>query len=463
MKKKLIVSLILIFLLHSAATVSFAEAGQSVIRRAIAFLSEGKPTGFHFTVQLGKSPVFGESRTEQLNKLLKHFDFDGVIDDNLSEITVSINDQKLFGISQIHLAAREMTCLSDADGKSYIIPSEYASEFKLQSFQDTSDSYLLQKNIYQSLESYLSLIKNLPDEYPEKTGSAKILEKYRYYGAATRRVTVNITGDELNSYVLKRMKEFGENELFPDLSVLSFESRQGFTLLFTDDNQLISITYSGKIRLSEDDLREVRLDWKTVRSDTLEKDEMTLRTPNTDRTRRDNFILDSQWILNEDGSETFHWNTETDTLANSVRTQKKTETEWISSDGRLTGSYSETNLSDKTHPARTVVLDADISDSHEYIGTLEIIDKNDKIETGSFLVGFQIFPAITELVTAVQPESQALSPEEYPEIRDSIESFVLQELIRIPEEDLTFIKEDLPEAIWSQLLIMNESGKESAQ
>ena len=447
MRKVLFVFLIPV-LFFFAVTDSCSEAAQSLIHRSIAFLSDDRPVGFHFTFQIEKSPVFGDGRTDQLNRLLKHFFFDGTIDENLSELTVSLDQQDLFNISQIHLSKKESVCLSPANGDPVIIPDQAVPEEELYSLQGVSDTYLREKDIFSSLNSFRLLISRLPEEFPEKTGSVKILEKYRYYGAATKRVTVNITGEELNEFIRKNLPEYSENELFPDLSALIFENRQGFTLLFTEDNQLISITYSGKLRLSEEDLREVRLDWKTVQNDTLEKNELTLRTPNSDRTRRDNYILDSQWTLEEDGRETFRWNAETDLLSDAIRTQNKISSEWAAADHHLSGEYTETNLSDRTHPSKTFLVDADVSDSYEYHGTLEIIDKNDKIEASRFLIGFQVFPAISEAVSAFQPEARNVSLEEYLGIRSSLESYILHELIKLPDEDLVFIMEGLPETAW---------------
>lgn len=454
MKKKLSVILLLVFLVY-AVPFSCGETAPSVIQRAITFLDYDHPLGFHFTIQVEKSPVYGEGRTEQLNRLLKHFSFDGTIHESLSELTVLLDQQKLFGISQIHLANRDQVSLSPANGEPFMLPDMGDDEKLLPSLQSNAESYLREKSIFHSLNFYVSLISRLPDAFPEKTGSSKILEKYRYYGTATRRITVNITGEELNDYVLRHLNETkGNEEMFPDLSGLVFEDRQGFTLLFTEDNQLIGITYSGKIRFpEEEDLREVRLDWKTVQSSTLEKNELTLRTPSSDRTRRDNYILDSQWTLEDDGSEAFRWNAETDLLSDSIRTQRKVTSEWTAAGSHLSGAYSETDLSDRTHPARNYIVNADVSDSDEYNGTLEIIDKNDTIETSRLLVGFQVFPAVSEPVSASQPEARTVSPEEYPEILNSIESFILREMIRLPREDLAFIREGLPETAWNQLLI----------
>ena len=455
MKKKLSVILLLLLFLVSAVPFSCSEAIPSLIQRALAFLDYDHPLGFRFTIQVEKSPVYGEGRTEQLNRLLKHFSFDGTIHESLSELTVLLDQQKLFGISQINLSNQERISLSPADGDPFILPQMNDTETLLPSLQSATETYLREKSIFHSLYSYVSLISRLPDAFPEKTGSSKILEKYRYYGTATRRVTVNITGEELNDYILTHTSETRENEeMFPDLSGLVFENRQGFTLLFTEENQLIGITYSGKIRFpEEEDLREVRLDWKTVQNSVLEKNELTLRTPSSDRTRRDNYILDSQWALEEDGSEAFHWNAETDLLSDSVRTQRKVTSEWTAAGNHLSGTFSETDLSDRTHPARNYVVNADVSDLDEYNGTLEIIDKNDKIETSRLLVGFQVFPAITEPVSASQPEARTVSPEEYTEIRNSIESFILREMFKLPVEDLAFIREGLPETAWNQLLI----------
>ena len=200
MKKKLSVILLLLLFLVSAVPFSCSEAIPSLIQRALAFLDYDHPLGFRFTIQVEKSPVYGEGRTEQLNRLLKHFSFDGTIHESLSELTVLLDQQKLFGISQINLSNQERISLSPADGDPFILPQMNDSETLLPSLQSATETYLREKSIFHSLYSYVSLISRLPDAFPEKTGSSKILEKYRYYGTATRRVTVNITGEELNDY-----------------------------------------------------------------------------------------------------------------------------------------------------------------------------------------------------------------------------------------------------------------------
>ena len=456
MKKRLWFFLILI-LFTCAVSFSLCEAGPSLIHRAFSFLNYAdSPVHFNCTLQFEKSPFYGEERTSQLNRLLKHFVFDGTLGDNLWEMTVSLDQQNLFSLSEIQMTRNHSVCLTPGDKEdSYILPDAAVSDWPSSYAQYPAESYLREKSIFLSLASFRSLIGTLPEAFPDKTGTSKITEKYRYYGTAVKRITVNITGEELNEYIRKNLGKYPVSTgLFPDLSTLFFENRQGFTLLFTEENRLISVTYSGKIRFPEEDLlREVRLDWKTVQTDQLEKNELTLRTPNSDRTRKDNYILDSQWDLLDDGSETFHWNAQTDLLSDNIRTQKKITSEWSAAGSHLSGSFSETDLSDRAHPSAVYLVETDVSDSSEYKGTLEIIDKNDKIELSRILIGFQLFPAFSEPVSALQPDARTLMPEEYPEIIDSLESFILRKIIRLPEEDLSFIREGLPESVWNQLLI----------
>ena len=210
-------------------------------------------------------------------------------------------------------------------------------------------------------------------------------------------------------------------------------------------------------------MRTVRLEWKTVRSDAVDRDEISLRTPDSRGTRRNNLILEHVRRIQDDGKETFFWKAETDKLEDGIRTRSFFQTDAEAENGSIAGSISETIIEKSTTTGNNINFTVRADSSDQYSGTLEIISKKDKIESGKLKVSFGFSPESGARAADIPYEPQPVNENEYNEIRITMISRILKEITKLPPQDLVFLTEGIPEDALVQILPIHESAKEPAQ
>lgn len=407
-----------------------------------------EPVSFSLQAEAVKLPQFDENRTRQLNGLLKHVGFQGFISEKDAEITVTLDDEALFSILSLEQKGRKQTILAPDPEHHYILREETGAGTIPFSMGEAEE---IEKNldIYHSIDAVVSLLEKMPDTFPEKVSKSKCTEKYRDYGSAAYKIVLKLTEEEMNQYLQVSSDGLPENCRDRRLLNLHFSGRQGFTLVYTEDNRLLRISYSGKAAWEEEDLREIRLEWKTVRKDGTARDELQLKTPNEKRTRRDNLILRFSRETGEDGTEQFSWRRETDQLENRVRTQAVFTADFSLREGKLEGTIVHSGLDNNLKNVRETTIALSSQKENSWSGTLEIISKKDKIEAEHFRCLLALSAGASAQVSAIQPEPAAVDTKEFVRITENLYSEILRKLMNLPAEDLSFIREGIPDELWN--------------
>ena len=449
MKKKIILVFFSIILLSCTLSGSFAI---SALRAAVGFLKTDIPLKYCIRVQFEKLPQFDEIRIQQLNTLLNHFEFAGTLDEYESSLTVRLDGKDCFTYTEMTHGDAIIRSLSSDPEKLYLLPDDsgWAKE-DIGEFSALLNPVTRSIDGFLSLDSYRFFFSQLPSLFPGKSSSAAILERYRDYGDAVMKVSVVLTGNDLNEYFSNHKEDYAGMDFYPNPWDFVFENRQSFVLLFTEDGQLIKINYSGQARFREGDTRNIRIDWKTVRGDSLEKDEFELRTPNADGTRRDNFLLTYVWQMSDDGSEAVTWSAETDHVADGIRTRTFDNAELLTADRLLTGKCTETIASKGINTSTEIQFSISTPMDNTYSGTLEIISKKDKIEKDRIIFDFEFVSGNTAEVSAIQPEIHTFSEAEYASFRDQLFINLMYDILQLPAEDITFLKYGIPDEEWDKL------------
>ena len=440
-------------------------ASASEIREFIRCLGSEQPLCYELTAEFGKLPQFDETRTEKLNLLIRHLSFHGFLDSEKAALTVSVDDADLFSVFQIQTSTdgETQTILSTDPNHSYTIPGRTPGEqISGLSFLNVFGDISEQTNIYFSLETFAGFFEYLLDTFQEKCGSVGILEKYKDYGTAVSRINLRLDADELSACIHDYSKELPMFSGIPDLRKLIFSGRQDFEFLVTEEGKIMKIRYGGMTGYSEEDLRTVRLEWKTVRNTSVERDELSLRTPNKDASRRNNFLLEHEWRISDEGKESFSWKAETDVLEEGIRTRGMIQCSAETDQDHLSGSFSETVAEKGLNTGKEVLFEVSCSQVDQYSGILEIISKKDKIESGRLKIGFILSKDIPFVSEADIPEPINVSEEEYSGIIQKLISAFLSELLKLPAEDLVFLTEGIPEELFNDILLNHATVKESA-
>ncbi len=376
MNRNRITAIIFVILLIVSCSGIAAASG---IREMISFFGNGESFGYESTTQAVKLPQFDENRTETLNRLLRHFSFSGRLDAREATLTVSMDGQKLFALSETEVGGTTTAAL-ETDSNSFVIIPEDENEEKNGVFTGGAAAVSENLSLYTALEEYAAFFAGLPDHYPEMSGYGKILEKYKDYGTAVKKVSLRFSAEDWAECVRKYAPDIPEGSILPALRKMVFVGKQDVELLMTEEGTLLKVRYGGNAGISEEDIRVVRLEWKTVRNETVGRDELTLRTPDSSAAKRNNLILDHLWRKTQDGSETFSWKAESDVVAEGVRTREICECSMESADGKTGGSWAQTTTVKNGSVTEEFVFESDGCPENGYTGTLEIISKKDKID-----------------------------------------------------------------------------------
>ena len=432
-------------------------ASASEIHEFIRFLDGNQAVRFEITAEYEKLPQFDEKRTEQLNRLVCHLSFHGLLDFPEANLTVSLDHRDLFSI--LHTETSEGTdrkiLITDPE-QIYILPEEKnAEQMSELSFLNVFSDISFQKELYGFLEPFSAIFEQLPDYFPEKSGSVQILEKYKDYGTAVKKIRIRIEAEEVLSYIRDYLNDFSDDHPLHKIRELVFSGKQDFELLVTDEGKVMKIRYGGIAGFSGEDLRTVRLEWKTVRNESVERDELSLRTPNKDASKRNNLLIDYLWRITEEGKETLSWKAETDSLENGNRIREIAQCSAEREDETLSGTFSQSTSEKKFTNGNEIHFSALLNQADQYSGTLEIISKKDKIEKGKMKLDF-ILSADMPVVVRTAADPVPVSEREYEEIRQKLFSKLLLELMKLPAEDLVFLTEGIPDEKINEIPVNRE-------
>ena len=443
-----IVGFILVILM---AVVFIAQAEASDIREAILFPDGEKSISFSLRADIMQLPQFDEIRSEKLNRLIRHFSLQGSVHPAEATAELSLDSKPLFSISYLFGNETNELILTQK-GRHYAFQESSDQPFFHTDISDFDDLYSNRK-IYLALDEYAGLIQQLPEVFSDKTVISAMNYKYPHYGTAVKKETVTLDGKELNDYIEDHPDLLAGKSFLTLLNGIVFEGRQSFVLQFTEDHRIIRIIYKGKAGRSMQDLRQVQLDWKTTRSDRFDKDELTLKTPNDKSTKRNNMILSHVREEKDDQKEKMVWNLEKDIVEEGIRTRIFSKAEIEAEDHHLAGKMTQETIVRNDRKSKETIIDASRISPGSYQGTLEIISKKDKIMEGNYLLHFDLsakgdIPKVDEN----QDEAiQRLNPEEFQLLREQVFSGILQEILSLPEEDLVFLKEGIPDLLWDTL------------
>ena len=450
------IGLFFMMLLLIPAAAGFAAG--SVIRDAISLLQNENPMSFELTAEIGKLPQFGEERTEMLNRILRHFSLSGILDEYESYVSLNADNEELFTLFQTEYAGKVENILSAGTGQPYLLPADPEVPGSSRDENSFMQNILQNRDLLSALDEYEAFFSSLLRLFPGRASETKINEQYRGYGTAVMKTVLTLTEEELNTLLPEHPELFPETSLIPFAKIAVFSGKQNFSFQYGKDGQLIKIQYSGKAGFSEGDIRNIRLDWKMLRSDNAEKDDLQLRTPDAKGTRRNNLLLERSGERDEKAAERFFWKAETDVVFDGVRTREISECSLASDDEeQMEGCFSRTATTGKESISDEAVLCLEGMSGYSFSGTLEIINKKDKIETERFRIRFRLSRDVPMQVTAPRTDPAALTVEEVSGVLKKLYADILRRILRFPESDLAFFIKGIREESWNEiLLILNQ-------
>ena len=402
--------------------------------------------------EVKKLSQFDEMRTEQLNRLIRHLSVDISMDQSCSNTSVMIDRQEVFSYLQ-----------SDTDDiikRIYsFAPSLTYRDKQQETSTDTDEiNTFLEQILYRAssyMDEFYSFFASVPDAFNDRAKREKTELRFTGFGRALQRVTVNFPAD----FVQERFPEALESVAESDdcrkvIGGLIFSGSQKIGLLYNEEGKIIRITYDGKVGYTPETLRKVALVWKVLREKGHQKDSVSFKSPAVTGADKDNISLERDYNSADSENEYYTWDIQADHRSGKDDKKQTRFTVEISNNGSaLSGNMEYTVRRDGKITRLSVNPELLRENETEYKGTLEIADYSGKIEKNRYLIHVQlkkgepvIWPAASVDHTEISGGTRETAlPEE-------AATAIIQKLFELPEEDLKYFSNGIPEALWLELI-----------
>ena len=421
----------------------FGSAGASGLTelRDTFFAESFSAKEMTLTAEILKRPELSVERAESLNRLMKHIVFRIRTDGSVLEISLEADGIPGPSVTVFEEDGKTLYAFSADPDHLFCYPE--GKSF----FSDPSTDMLERigecEQVILLLDEFYSCFSRMYLDTAQTASRSKIQTKFRDYGTAVQRSALSFT-DEAFRELTGRLNE-GETDWPRAAGFLSgfvFSGRQRFTFLADENDRLMKVNYTGVAGESEDHLRNVNLDWKCLRGDVSLSDTLTLTTPVTRGSDRDNYTVRREWSFAPDAPERLECHIEKDRVRERVRMRTQTDILLESEQENVTGSITESVISGSEKSSSAVSLSMCQEGPEEYKGTLEFTHELDKIETEHLRFVFSVSScdplpvSRREIITAEGDAEKTLT--------DRMSAELLRMLIHLPQEDLDYLLKDLP-------------------
>ena len=401
-----------------------------------------------------KLAQFDGERLTQLNRLLKHFSISATSEGTRSETSVLIDNEKICSVfEKTTETGTEQIWLCQPDNMARMSGNDQLNRAEnIISFLD--DSFYF---VNRMTDFLYPLVANLPAAFPDLQKENKTDLRLSGYGKATRRLSFSFPADYVQEHFPEAVAALTESEECRRFfSALHFSGNQKISFLLDQEDHMIRVNYDGKAGFSEEDLRNVSLVWKCLRTQTQKKDSFTLKTPAVKGYDRYNIIYERDLNHLENGQQTLSWDYQVDCKTGQEKQQKRFSAEMSMNEAALEGKMDFTDKHDKQSEKKSLVVSMNKEKNEEYEGTIEFTDYSGKI------IGKKIVSRLSlssgsviqwpdtghEDHAADQPGASFSDPEA---VRLMMLRAIVRRVVTLPQEDILFISNGISEKTWADI------------
>ena len=402
--------------------------------------------------EVKKLSQFDESRTEQLNRLIRHLSIDVTLGQDVSRTGILIDQQEILSWLQKESSGEVLKIYSFDPSYLYQEQQDSADDPGSDSLVDFFERVLIPSN--QDTDAFYSLFAQAPQIFADRVRNEKTELRFSGFGKAVQRITISFPADYVQERFPEILADAAEAEsLKKTISGLSFSGNQKIGLLYDENGKIVRISYDGKVGKSQETLRRVSLVWKCLREDGHLKDSITLKTPALTGADKDNIVLERD-LLEPAGEEAgnYYWDLQIDHRAGK---EDRKLTHFTASlpetDAEISGKIEYSVKRDGENPKIRIIPEITKESSGEYKGTLEIADYSGKIEKDNVLIHIQLQTGESLSWPAAEPETKNGNPEQGTP-NDIIAGIILRKLFELPEEDLEYFSHEIPADLWLELI-----------
>ena len=409
-----------------------------------------RPWEAEISVQARTVMPLDETRTEELNALLKHLSLHlawNPGEESWSAFTARVDGETVIRLEQWHSGAGTAVLLP---GNGTALVSAGDPLGSILGDETLPDPDLLPPWALTWLEDADRLVEGLAGA--EQFSGKKVNQSVQSAGTAVRQLTWK-TGDEDGQLLWQAVTEAcPEGPLRDVLTGLSSAGKQSLVLLLDKNGAVLKVTYTGVLRQARGEDRTVSLTWRRRRGETI-FDKVTLKTPDKSGKNRNNLVFERSAKTTRKSrslSIQFTWDEKKDKDRDYVKGDIK-----LTAGEELTGtvkinrerSGSETGKTALTlKPALTVTME----DGQTFLsGTLTWELKENGHAAGGWTVRLAMRPP-EEAAPAFPAETanlDGMSPEEVLALRretlQAVTPGLVRALVLLPREDMLFLSRDL--------------------
>ena len=409
--------------------------------------------------EVKKLSQFDETRTEQLNRLIRHITIDMILDQDVSRAAVLIDHDEIFSFLQ-----------KDTEEGTERIYSFEPNVIHKESQEETNnedslilflDQILLSANHYAN--DFHTFFNGIRETFAERAKAEKTELRFSGFGKAVQRVTISFPADYVEENFPKILADTANSEICRKyISGLTFCGSQKIGLLLDENDKIVRITYDGKVGKTPDTLRKISLVWKCKREKDHQKDSITLKRPAVEGADKDNIILERDIDLTDCNNESYNWDIQIDHRAGKEdRKQVHFSAGLKNTDSVISGNIEYIVKRDGKNQKTMISMTAEQESTGEYKATLEIADYSGKIEKDRWSLHVQLQEGETVEWTGAGPATTntkdyrtELNEESSEKIKpeDTIAELIIRKLFELSDEDLAYFSNEIPESMWIDLM-----------
>lgn len=251
---------------------------------------------------------FDDARLEQFNALFKHIGlrlrYQAMDGEAWSHVDVLVDDTAVAALDQRETAAGVQAQFSCMPGDTYAwngaagmgltdLLDDQASRITVFGLDGTEEAWL---------DDGLVLLDAMTKAMPDFLKENKHIVNVENMGKTAFKQVLTIPADSAAGLSVQLTLLAPEGKLEDLLSMLIFSGKQTITLWRSADGAILRADWSGNAGISQEDMRNVSLTWKLRRDDQQVRDQLTLRTPRTSGSGRDNVVFSRILKQSESGS-----------------------------------------------------------------------------------------------------------------------------------------------------------------
>lgn len=399
-----------------------------------------------------KISQFDESRTEQLNRLIKHTALELNIDKDCSKTGILIDNEEAFSFLQNEDTERIYSFEPTVIYREEAIEEKKDDDDFIVFLEDT----LIKANRY--MDEFYTLFDAAPEVFSDRIKNEGTELRLSGFGKAVKRVTIPFPADFVKENFPKILNKLTcSEEIQKIISGLTFSGSQKISLLYDAEGKIVRINYDGTVGNTEETLRKVSLVWKVLRDNNHKKDSVSLKTPAIKGTDKDNIALERDVDFTDSSQGKYTWDIQIDHKAGKEdKKQTHFSAQLTDIDSVISGNIEYNIKRDGKNPKIKLYTEIKEENNGEYKGTIEIADYSGKIEKNRILIhallqkGETVKWPTAGISKANETEYSEKKKQNEPE--DTIASIIIQQLFKLPEEDLMYFSNEIPASMWLDLV-----------